>query len=69
MTHVYYPPFFFYSINFFKDVREEIIRVRLIVDGRGDHVGCCFVEMATANAAKKVLIVIYSNMMKCIQVV
>ncbi|WZY68812.1 hypothetical protein YC2023_001052 [Brassica napus] len=40
-------------INFFKDVREEIIRVRLIVDGRGDHVGCCFVEMATANAAKK----------------
>ncbi|CAN6919974.1 unnamed protein product [Brassica oleracea] len=40
-------------INFFKDVREEIIRVRFIVDGRGDHVGCCFVEMATANAAKK----------------
>nr|VDC74464.1 unnamed protein product [Brassica rapa] len=40
-------------INFFKDVREEIIRVRLIVDGRGDHVGCCYVEMATANAAKK----------------
>ncbi|XP_048601425.1 uncharacterized protein LOC111215162 isoform X4 [Brassica napus] len=42
-------------INFFKDVGEEIIRVRLIVDGRGDHVGCCFVEMATANAAKKVV--------------
>uniref|UniRef100_A0A0D3A410 RRM domain-containing protein n=1 Tax=Brassica oleracea var. oleracea TaxID=109376 RepID=A0A0D3A410_BRAOL len=40
-------------INFFKDVREEIIRVRFIVDGTGDHVGCCFVEMATANAAKK----------------
>ncbi|CAH8301160.1 unnamed protein product [Eruca vesicaria subsp. sativa] len=43
-------------INFFKDVQEEIIRVRLIVDGRGYHVGCCFVEMATANAAKKAVL-------------
>ncbi|KAG2311050.1 hypothetical protein Bca52824_022607 [Brassica carinata] len=40
-------------INFFKDVREEIIRVRLIVDGRGDHVGCCFVEMAKRSMIQR----------------
>ncbi|KAJ4911023.1 RNA-binding (RRM/RBD/RNP motifs) family protein [Raphanus sativus] len=53
-------------INFFKDVREEIIRVRLIVDGRGEHVGCCFVEMATAHAAKKAVRKNYNTSKSCV---
>ncbi|EFH44839.1 RNA binding protein [Arabidopsis lyrata subsp. lyrata] len=41
-------------IKFFKDV-GEVFRVRLIVNHRGEHVGCGFVEFASANEAKKAL--------------
>jgi len=46
----------FYSINFFRDV-GEVFSVRLIVDHRGKHVGCGFVEFASAYKAKKVRLV------------
>ncbi|KAG7627807.1 RNA recognition motif domain, partial [Arabidopsis thaliana x Arabidopsis arenosa] len=39
-------------INFFRDV-GEVVSVRLIVDHRGKHVGCGFVEFASAYKAKK----------------
>ncbi|KAG2249384.1 hypothetical protein Bca52824_089012 [Brassica carinata] len=42
-------------INFFKDVGEEIIRVRLIVDRWGNLQGKGFVEFASANEAMKAL--------------
>ncbi|ESQ27899.1 hypothetical protein EUTSA_v10018407mg [Eutrema salsugineum] len=41
-------------ISYFKDV-GEVVRIRLIVDHMGEHVGCCFVEFASANEALKVL--------------
>ncbi|KAG7564944.1 RNA recognition motif domain [Arabidopsis suecica] len=41
-------------ISFFKDV-GEVFSVRLIVNHRGEHVGCGFVEFASANEAKKAL--------------
>ncbi|CAA0385137.1 unnamed protein product [Arabidopsis thaliana] len=41
-------------INFFRDV-GEVVSVRLIVDHRGKHVGCGFVEFASAYKAKKAL--------------
>ncbi|EFH44887.1 predicted protein [Arabidopsis lyrata subsp. lyrata] len=39
---------------FFKDV-GEVVRVRLIVDHRGKHVGCGYFEFASANEAEKAL--------------
>ncbi|CAH8277683.1 unnamed protein product [Arabidopsis lyrata] len=39
---------------FFKDV-GEVVRVRLIVDHKGKHVGCGFFEFASANEAEKAL--------------
>ncbi|KAG7611481.1 RNA-binding domain superfamily, partial [Arabidopsis suecica] len=41
-------------IKFFKDV-AEVVRVRLIVNHRGEHVGCGFVEFASVNEAQKAL--------------
>ncbi|XP_010412635.1 PREDICTED: polyadenylate-binding protein 1-like [Camelina sativa] len=41
-------------IDFFKDV-GEVFSVRLIVNHMGKHVGCGFVEFASANEAKKAL--------------
>ncbi|XP_002870649.2 polyadenylate-binding protein 4 isoform X1 [Arabidopsis lyrata subsp. lyrata] len=41
-------------INFFKDV-GEVVGVRLIVNHRGEHVCCGFVEFSSANEAKKAL--------------
>ncbi|VVB02655.1 unnamed protein product [Arabis nemorensis] len=38
-----------------KFFKHEVVRVRLIVNHRGEHVGCGFVEFASANEAKKVL--------------
>ncbi|CAH2066823.1 unnamed protein product, partial [Thlaspi arvense] len=49
----------FYSINFFKGV-GEVVGVRLIVDDEGEHVGCGFVEFASADEAMMVRGV-YSN--------
>lgn len=46
----------FYSIAFFGDV-GEVVGVRLIVDECGRHVGCGFVEFASAKEAKKVRVV------------
>ncbi|KAG5409893.1 hypothetical protein IGI04_006212 [Brassica rapa subsp. trilocularis] len=40
------------SINIFKRV-GEVVRVRLIVDHRGESLGCGFVEFASAEEAKK----------------
>ncbi|CAH2066366.1 unnamed protein product [Thlaspi arvense] len=42
------------NIGFFKGV-GEVVGVRLIVDHRGESVGCGFVEFASANEAKKAL--------------
>ncbi|EOA23830.1 hypothetical protein CARUB_v10017045mg [Capsella rubella] len=39
-------------INLFKDV-GEVVSVQLIVNHRGEQVGCGFVEFASANEAKK----------------
>ncbi|CAA7019485.1 unnamed protein product [Microthlaspi erraticum] len=36
----------------FKSV-GEVVGVRLIVDDCGENVGCCYVEFASANEAKK----------------
>ncbi|EOA16322.1 hypothetical protein CARUB_v10004472mg [Capsella rubella] len=41
-------------INLFKDV-GEVVHVRLILNHIGKHVGCAFVEFASANEAKKAL--------------
>ncbi|KAG7544102.1 RNA-binding domain superfamily [Arabidopsis thaliana x Arabidopsis arenosa] len=41
-------------INFFKDV-GEVVGVRLIVNHRGEHECCGFVEFSSANEAKKAL--------------
>ncbi|XP_010412916.1 PREDICTED: nucleolin 2-like [Camelina sativa] len=41
-------------ISFFKDV-GQVVGVRLIVDRMGKHVGCGFVEFASANEADKAL--------------
>ena len=65
MTHILSS--IFYSINFFSDI-GEVVSVRLIVDHSGKHVGCGFVEFASANEAKKVRLV-YCLMMKSIEVV
>ncbi|KAF2599708.1 hypothetical protein F2Q68_00008838, partial [Brassica cretica] len=46
-------------INIFKCI-GEVVRVRLIVDHRGESLGCGFVAFASAEEAKKVR-VIYSN--------
>ncbi|XP_019088773.1 PREDICTED: uncharacterized protein LOC104724534 [Camelina sativa] len=40
-------------IDFFKDV-GEVCRARLIVNHMGEHVGCGFVEFASADEAKKI---------------
>ncbi|CAN6998173.1 hypothetical protein Bca4012_050027 [Brassica carinata] len=41
-------------INFLEDV-GDVVSVRLIVNHEGKHVGCGFVEFASANQAKKAL--------------
>ncbi|XP_010475048.1 PREDICTED: polyadenylate-binding protein 4 [Camelina sativa] len=41
-------------IDFFKDI-GEVCRARLIVNHTGEHVGCGFVEFASADKAKKAL--------------
>ncbi|CAL9224048.1 unnamed protein product, partial [Arabidopsis halleri] len=41
-------------IKFFKDV-GQVVRFRLIVDHRGEHVRCGFVEFASANEVEKAL--------------
>ncbi|KAJ4911145.1 RNA-binding (RRM/RBD/RNP motifs) family protein [Raphanus sativus] len=41
-------------IDFFKDA-AEVVRVRLILDQRGEHAGCGFVEFASSNEANKAL--------------
>ncbi|CAH2066450.1 unnamed protein product [Thlaspi arvense] len=52
----YFPP----NIKFFSDV-GEVVRVRLIVNHEGKHVGCGFLEFASANQAKKVSCFIVLN--------
>ncbi|XP_010495317.1 PREDICTED: polyadenylate-binding protein 2-like [Camelina sativa] len=41
-------------VTFFEDV-GEVVRVRLIVDHRGNHVGCGFIEFASAEEAEEAL--------------
>ncbi|XP_024005928.1 polyadenylate-binding protein 3, partial [Eutrema salsugineum] len=43
-----------YMNYYFKDV-GKVVRIRLIVDHRGEHVGCGYVEFASANEAMKAL--------------
>ncbi|CAN6835125.1 unnamed protein product, partial [Brassica oleracea] len=42
-------------IFYYKDV-GEVRRVRLVVNREGEHVGCAFVEFASAEEAKKALV-------------
>ncbi|XP_019086348.1 PREDICTED: protein HRB1-like, partial [Camelina sativa] len=46
--------FHLYNKDFFQDV-GEVVRVRLIVNHEGKHVGYGFVDIASANEAKKAL--------------
>lgn len=51
--------FFPCSIDFFKDV-GQVVRVRLLLNARGKHVGYGFVEFASSNQAKMVRVVFSS---------
>jgi len=45
-------PLHVYRLYFFQDF--EVVRVRLIVDQSGKHMGCGYFEFASANEAEKV---------------